>query len=742
MLTCIFSFQFMAAPVQAQTDRQKKIEKKKARRAAKAKKKREDGKESDSRPLILADETRFSDSGMVYLGHVEVRWKTYRIYADQVEYQPDKRTLTADGRVTITSDESVISGSRLTFQLKDQTGVIEEAVGMMPPSVAYSSDRLNMTGAETIRFDRLTFTSCNQRVPRWEIKCRKGKIVKERYIEMKSATIRIKKVPILYLPYMRYPIDPDGKSTGFLFPGIGSSSQRGFFIQNAFFWNIRSNLDLTLNADYYSKAGWGLGQEFRYMFPSMNGRIRFYWLTYKEGNEINPDSKSDYYLEANNQIDINFLESRLVVKANYPSDPNFLRLFNNNFDTVLMTRFGSAAQWSSKYRNITFSAQASRNETYYTFNNSSRVVETLPGVDLNLNQQQLGPIPGYLSMRLSLERVRRSGITYVGEPEYASDITSQRINVVPSYTLNLLKTPWLNTSVNLESRNNFYAKSIDPESNEIVDEPLHLYYNQAQIKLEGPRFFRIFGTKHFRLKHVIEPEMVVRYVDQIDPEDLERLLKVDRYDFPPYSYVSFSLSHALLLKKRNSDDSAREVLRHTVTQRYFIDSAEANYFLKIDGEYPEFSELENSLRIRPLQGLSLDVRASYNYYIKDFRNFDVSMSYKDPQERIHGAVTFSYYKNPYQISNYVFNRTLVRGNLGFNFPGFPLKMRSAVDYDFTEKKFRLGSVMLFYDYQCIRFQGEFKVFLRNGENDFQFRFGFSLGNLGMVSQLMGNAIPE
>jgi len=696
--------------------------------------------ETESSPRILADETQFTDQGMRYLGHVEVQWKTYRIFADMVEYQPKKRTLTADGRVTMMSGESVISGSKLTFNLKEQTGVIEDAVGMMPPSVTYSSNRLRMADSDTIRFNKLKFTSCNQRVPRWEIRCRRGKIIKQRYIEMKAATIKIKKIPVLYLPYMRYPIDPDGRSTGFLFPGLGSSSQRGFFIQNAFFWNIRSNLDLTLNADYYSKAGLGLGQEIRYLFPALSGRIHVYWMKYRENSALNPQNESDIFVDADNQVNLGFLNSRLVVKAKYPSDPNFLRLFNNNFDTVLTTRFGSSAHWSSSYRNITFSALASRNETYYTFNNSSRIIKTLPSIELNVNQQKLGPLPGYLSLRLSLEKVQRSGISYTGEPVYATDVNSRRINVVPSYTLNLLKLPWLSTTLNLESRHNFYAKSIDPIQKKVVDDPLHLFYNQAQVSLKGPTFFRIFDASTFRLKHLIEPEVLFRYVDQVDPDDLERLIRVDRYDYPPFSYVSFSLSNAMLLKKRNSDDSAREIFRHTISQRYYIDAAEANLFLKIDGSYPSFSELENRLRFRPVQGLALDLRAAYNYYIHDFRNFDVSLSFNDKNERVKGAFTFSYYKNPYQTSNYVFNRTLVRGNLGIDFPDFPLKLRSALDYDFTEKKFRYGSIMLFYDYQCIRFQGEFKVFLRNGKNDYQFRFGFSLGNLGMVSELMGNPV--
>ena len=749
LLLCSFSMETyaMQPPAQQQSRAEKKAARKARRKAKKNQAKDEksqaaDEKMKSARPKIMALVTEMTDAGMRYIGNVEVAWETYRIFADSVEYDSGTRELKATGRVTLTSESSVISGSELVFNLKEKRGVMADANGMMQPSVVYSSDQMRIEDSDTLKFNRLSFTSCTQRIPRWEIRCRNGKIVKNRYIEMQGALFRIKKIPVFYLPYMRYPLQKDGKASGFLFPGIGNSSLRGFFLLNSFFWNIRPNLDLTLNMDLYSKVGLGFGQELRYLFPAFSGKINFYYLKYKENNALSPEESSDYYLDVDNRVNLGFLDSRLVVKANYPSDPNFLRLFNNNFDTVLMTRFGSSIHWSSSFRNITFSARASRNETYFTFNNTSRILETLPGIELNVNQQRIKPVPGYFSLKTSLERIERSGISYAGEPVFSSDVTSQRINLIPSYTLDLLKIAWLNTSVNLESRNSIYAKSIDPETNQVVDEPLHLQYNQAVVKMKGPVFFRIFEVSRSRIKHIIEPEITFRYVSQVDPDDLERLIRVDRFDFPPYSYLSFSLGQALLLKKRNSSESPREILRYTISQNYFLDEAEANLFLKIDGEYPLFSELSNRLRLRPMEDFSLDIRASYNYYIRDFRNFDVSLSFGSAEKSIKGAVTFSYYKNPYQLSNYAFNRTIVRGNLGIDHPDFPLKLRSALDYDFTENKFRYGSISLFYDYQCIRFQTEFKVFLRNGENDFQFRFGFSLGNLGMISNLMSVGEPK
>jgi len=83
---------------------------------------------------------------------------------------------------------------------------------------------------------------------------------------MSNVLFKIKKIPVFYVPYLRYPLTDTGRATGFLFPGIGRSNLRGFFLFNSFYWNIKPNVDLTLGLDYYGKAGIGINEEFRYLF--------------------------------------------------------------------------------------------------------------------------------------------------------------------------------------------------------------------------------------------------------------------------------------------------------------------------------------------------------------------------------------------------------------------------------------------------------------------------------------------
>ncbi len=690
-------------------------------------------------PKIYADKTEVDENILKAYGHVEIRWEDYRIFADYLEYNEKTKELIAKGRVTMASKETSISGDNLRFNLEKMKGEMFDAYGLMPPSIKYNTKKMIQTDRDTLKFKKMEFTSCSQLVPRWKLICRKGKIKKEKYIDMKSVVLKIKNIPIFYFPYLRYPIK--GRSTGFLFPQLGHSSEKGFFICNAFYLDIKSNLDLTLYLDRYSDLGTGVAGEFRYLFEKMGGTLKYYRFLYNKNIETyddsRPESGFDYYVKAEHIQSMKFLNTKIVLSVDRQSDPGFLRIFNNDFERVLRANFASSVYITSSVSNLNFSVRASTQETFYTFNNTSRKTEYLPSLKVNLNQQKLWKIPGYFTINTAFERVKRSGESYEEEPVYINDISSQRIKIVPSYILNLFKLPWLTTTINLQSNQTIYAKSRDLETKEIVDKSLHLQYNTASANVKGPVFYKIYNFSHSKIKHLIEPQLNIRYVTKYCDEDRQRLVTVDYLDYPSYSYVGFSLTSRLLYKSILNDESPVDILSFTIAQNFYFDPEEANMYRKINGEYPKFSELSNRIRFRPFKYLSLDASIVYNYYIDKFSRLNVNLSYNNKESFLNGSIGFSSYKNPYVTNpNYVFNRDVIRGNIDFNLPGFPIKFTSGLDYDITNKEFKYGSVKAIFDFQCINITAEMKIFSWIGRTETQFRFGVSFGNLGMVSDFM------
>ncbi len=687
-------------------------------------------------PVVYADHKTIGEDALRAAGHVEVFWQDYVIYADAIDFNLKSRELFAEGRVTMSTGDMALSGEKLVFNLKTQKGELVDTYGLMSPVIRYETDRLVQTDRETLTFERLEFSSCAQIRPRWSMRGRKGTIKKEKYIAIRDLVLRVKSVPVFYLPYLRYPLKKDGRSTGLLFPGIGNSSLRGFILQNAFFWAIKPNIDTTFGLDYFSKLGIGISDEVRYLFRNASGSARFYYFKYKKDNGVYDESGNDYYLEADHQQTLPFLNTRLVLNVNRQSRPGFLRLMDNSFDRALMANFQTALSLTSSFANMNAELSASHRETYYIQYNSSNILEYLPALSFNLNQQKLGKLPGYLSLGVAFQSVRRSGLTYEEEPEFQKDVSSQRLTFTPSYQLPLLKLPWLNAALDLRSKNTFYGKSRDPETGAAVNEMLYLSSNEANLTLQGPIFYRIYGSGKRRLKHVIVPEFSFGFVTKESHRD--RLLTVDYFDYPSFSYGGFSLTSRLLAKSGADDASAREILTYTISQDYYFDAAEANLFRKINGAYPRFSELSNRLRFQPTVHLNFDAAVVYHYSIDALTQLNLSASYRRPDAPLSGSLTFSIYRNPYTSKDYFLNRSMLLADGALDIPGFPIKLKAGVDYDLTAREFRYGSLIASFDYQCLVFSAECKVFSYLERSEFQFRFGVSLGNLGMVGDFFGN----
>ncbi len=685
-------------------------------------------------PIVYADQKTIGEESLRASGHVEVLWQDYVIYADAIDFNLKTRELFAEGRVTLAAKDMVLSGEKLVFNLKTQEGELLDASGLASPVVRIRTDRLQQTDRETLTFQRLDFSSCAQIAPRWSISSSKGRIKKEKYIAMSDAVLRLKNIPVFYLPYLRYPLQKDGRASGFLIPRLGSSSLRGFFVQNSFFLALKPNIDMTFGLDYFAKLGFGASDELRYLFRNASGSARFYYFKYREGNPVYSESDHDYYVEADHRQTLPFLNTRLVLNVNRQSRPGFLRLMDSGYDIAGNANFQSSLSLNSSFANMSVSLRASHEETYTLRTDSTLILEYLPALTFNLNQQKFGKLPGYFSLGVSFNRLRRSGETLDEAADYVTDVLSQRFSVTPSYQLPLFKLPWLNSSLNLSSQNAFYNRSFDPESQEIVNEPLYLKYHMAVFTVQGPLFSRVFASGENKLKHVIEPKFEVRYSTKTDNRD--RLIRVDRFDKPAFSYAGFSLT-SRLLGKSSGAASSRELLSYTISQQYFFDPAEANNDQLIDGEFPRFSELKHTLRLRPGGDFVFDAGLEYNHYIHAPARLNLSASYQRPGAPLGGSLSYSVLRVPSRPKDYKGNRSNLTGKVNFDLQGFPIKLESRVDYDFIDKRLLHGSFNIRFDYQCLVFTTEFKVFSWLGESYSQFRFGVSLGNLGAVGDFFG-----
>ncbi|WP_238382749.1 LPS assembly protein LptD [Cognatilysobacter segetis] len=123
-----------------------------------------------------------------------------------------------------------------------------------------------------------TYSTCDPGQRAWELRAREIDIdlAKGRGVA-RNATLRIGRVPVLYVPWFPFPTD-DRRQTGLLYPSIASSSRNGFDWRQPIYLNLAPNYDATLYPRYMSKRGFQMGGEFRWLYEQGNGTVYGAWM--------------------------------------------------------------------------------------------------------------------------------------------------------------------------------------------------------------------------------------------------------------------------------------------------------------------------------------------------------------------------------------------------------------------------------------------------------------------------------
>jgi hypothetical protein len=298
--------------------------------------------------------------------------------------------------------------------------------------------------------------------------------------------------------------------------------------------------------------------------------------------------------------------------------------------------------------------------------------------------------------------------------------------------VDLIKAPWLKSSLAVSAKNSFYARSLDPQTRKIIDEPVTLQYQTAQINFQGPSFSRIFSGSRRNFRHIIEPNFTFFYATKA--KNSERVIRVSERDFSLSSTATFSLVSRLLMKKQGEKAVPQELLLLKIKQSYYLDPETANHGMKINNQYPAFSELSGSLDCNPGKYLSLGAQLSYNFYQTSFfrrlYNINFHMNYSRPDAPLSGRFYYRKFCSPYGSIDHPSVQSIFGGDMSLKIPRFPFSMTANVEYDSIRKQFTGCNLKATLDYQCITINANLSFYLINRALLHDFKFFPTLGNFG------------
>ena len=384
--------------------------------------------------LVDARHVDSSDQSVYHLsGDVLMQRADQKLQADTLDYNDGTTDYDARGNVRYQEAGQLLAASHLRGNSNASRGIADDVRYQMLQSRGNGvAEQGHMLDAEHTRYSMATYSTCDVGHHVWEFRAKSITIDKTEGVGVaRGATMRVGKVPFLYLPYVSFPID-DRRKSGFLYPTLGNTSRSGFQVSTPYYLNLAPNYDATLDPRYYSERGPMLGGEFRYLLPGTKGQLNVAYLPRDHGESdglADTDGKSRYL--------INFSDStrlwpgwRFSGSYNHVSDSSYLYDFGNALSDkpVYSLRSGASISGGGKWWSASFGGTTYENTNPFN-------------TDRSLPYRQL-PYAKY-SLEIPLNRWLEAGVDASAvafrKPDY---VEGQREDVYPYLSADFGNSAW------------------------------------------------------------------------------------------------------------------------------------------------------------------------------------------------------------------------------------------------------------------------------------------------------------
>ncbi len=503
---------------------------------------------------------------IVAAGAVEFSYQNTKLLAERVEVDLEKKTVVAEGNVILDEGPSRITGTRLEYDLETRTGTVFDAEGFVDPDMFLTGSEIRKEGEHVYTITDGVLTACSEDLtPDWSFKLGRGRVNMEGWAKVHNTTMRVKKLPVLYLPYLIFPARQD-RTSGFLFPNIGYSSERGQHLGLAWYQTLGRSYDATFYADLYGRDYYGFGGEFRYR-PShgTGGTIQAQLID--DPTDLLSDGTpagTRWKATVNHTSEDLPWGLRGVIRYIDFSDFEFFRDFERDFNNISIRTLWSSAflagSWGSHSLNLLVDDRETFIRRGVTVNQRQ-----LPEIEYRLRPTQIGDLPLYLELLSSVNLFEVSRTDLLKE-------TYHRADLAPRLTVPISPAPWLSVSLAAAARATSYGNSLTPDGTAFSGESLTRTFPSASAQIIGPSFSRIFDAKIGRFgkfKHIIEPRFAYLFIDEFEDQELVPLF--DEVDtLLDQELFSVSLVNRLLAKPADEEslEGAREIMSLEIGQSF------------------------------------------------------------------------------------------------------------------------------------------------------------------------------
>jgi LPS-assembly protein len=613
---------------------------------------------------VNADRVSYDPETDEYLaeGNVSVKREGRTLTADMMRLNQNSRKAWAEGNVRLLSGKDTLTAKTMQLDLDDETGRLTDGSVFLSENHFYVSGReIEKTGPQSYYVEDAALTSCDGPDPDWRITSKDLKVTIEGYGYATHAAFWAKKIPLVYTPFLAFPIKLKRQS-GLLTPEFGLSDRRGTEYQQPVFWAINDSMDATFFTHYMSKRGTRLGGEYRYAASELSkGALMadgFEDRQVDDGQEENSEQwgyTDDRYLRPNHDRYWvrTKMDQELPVGLNAKldldivSDQDYLKEFQdgvNGFDKTRDYFLDAFGRDIDDYNDHVRKNQLNVNRLWsrYAFNADARWYDDVIKRRTDVPDDTLQSLP-----ELTLDGAKQK---IIGTPMYFNLVTEysnfyreegtsgQRADLYPRvyYPTRFFEGIFVEPSAGLRQT----AWHIDEWGSDPEDDRNDYYRSIYDLMLDTSTVFhRVFDMDtagYDRLKHGIKPQLIYEYIPKKDQEETAQFDFDELDEIEAQNLVTFALTNTLTARKpRPAEAKGPSALYNPLMRFKLAESFDINKH-KEDDPRP-FSDLLAELDLTPGRYIWLDGDARWRPYDSRFYGYNAALRLWDLRGDLIGA---------------------------------------------------------------------------------------------------------
>ncbi len=318
---------------------------------------------------LSSDDASVGADGRATLsGNVDVRQGNRHIKANQLQVDRNREAIQTNDHIDYQDPLVHVTGSSGKYSAAGGGEFTSAQFWLSQRGARGTAQEMRLTPKGVLDLTKVTFTNCPVGDRGWELRANEITLDTQSKIGTgRGATIEFMGVPLMYLPWISFPLSNDRKS-GFLFPSIGNTSSGGFQLSAPYYFNIAPNVDFTFEPTEYTRRGIDLGGDLRFLTSSQRGELDWNFLPRDsnfctqnaDGSETCGDSRNRVRLLDVAELPDNW---RLTINAENVSDTQYFEDFSKGPEGASTAFLERSALFSYRDEHWRIDAQAEQHQT-------------------------------------------------------------------------------------------------------------------------------------------------------------------------------------------------------------------------------------------------------------------------------------------------------------------------------------------------------------------------------------------